>query len=98
MPISANRNTTSVIGRCRPVSTFASLTGAASGSVTEDSSIQAIRSRVASPAGTPATSDRPLHQRREVGGLRLGQVRQRRADGAAGAPVTRRPALMMLTA
>ena len=56
--ISANRNATSVIGFCRPVNTFASLIGVASGRVIEDSFTDRIRSTVAAPAvnacaGTP---------------------------------------------
>ena len=58
MVISANSIATSVIGFCRPVSTLASLIGVASGSVTEESLTDRIRSRVAAPAvnacaGTP---------------------------------------------
>ena len=41
---STNRNATSVIGFCRPVSTLASLIGVASGSVIEESFRWAIRS------------------------------------------------------
>src|SRR3954451_19086857 len=47
--ISAKRKTTSVIGFCRPVRTFASLIGFASGSTTEESFTWAIRSMLISP-------------------------------------------------
>ena len=47
---STNRNATSVIGFCRPVSTLASLIGVASGRVIEEIFRCAIRSSVASPA------------------------------------------------
>ena len=49
MRISANRNTISVIGFWRPVSTFASLIGAFSGSVALEIVTEVIRSRLASP-------------------------------------------------
>src|SRR5215212_7970054 len=44
---SAKRNATSVIGRCRPVSTLASLIPVGSGNVTEESVTASIRSRTA---------------------------------------------------
>jgi hypothetical protein len=47
---STNRNATSVIGFCRPVSTLASLIGFASGSVMLESFRWAILSSVAAPA------------------------------------------------
>jgi hypothetical protein len=45
--ISANRNATSVIGRCLPVSTFASLIPVGRGRITDESVTEAIRSSMA---------------------------------------------------
>ena len=55
MVTSTNRNATSVIGFCRPVSTLASLIGVASGRVIEESFRWAIRSTVEMP-GAAASS------------------------------------------
>jgi hypothetical protein len=62
--ISANRNATSVIARCRPVSTFASLTAVAIGRITDDSVTDSIRSRTGEPLTATASRSEALMVRR----------------------------------
>jgi hypothetical protein len=62
--ISAKRSATSVIARCRPVSTLASLTAVAIGRITEDSATESIRSTTgALPATALSRTGAPMVRR-----------------------------------